>query len=731
MTAPHDDASQFPALERLARRPGRVPFIAQLEAADCGAACLAMVVRYWGGGASLQEIRAKVGSARDGVDALTLLRAAEELGLRGRGLRLEPEDLRHLPGGAILHWEFHHFVVFERVTRRGVVIVDPGHGRRVVPHARFRKSFTGVALVFEPVAPLAPAEPGASPLARYARLVLSQRGLLAKVVTVSVALRLLGLALPVLLGIVVDRVVPRGDRDLLLVLAVGVGGMLLVLLLSQLVRAHLLLELRTQLDTRMTLGFLDHLVALPYGFFQRRSTGDLLLRVAGNTAIRERLTTSVLSSLLDGGLVAVYVVIAFLLAPSLALIAVALGALQVAVFLLSRRRVRELMSQDLESQARAQSYLVQMLAGIESLKVSGAERRSVQHWSNLYVDELNVALQRGRLDAVVASLRSVLTAAAPLVLLGYGALLVLDGSLSIGTMLAVNSIAIGFLGPLDLLVEAALSLAGVRSYVDRLDDVLSAAPERAGGTAPARLSGAVEVRDLSFRYGPTGPLVVKDVSVAFPAGAMIAIVGRSGSGKSTLARLVLGLYEPTGGRILFDGQNLAEIDVRALRRQLGIVPQQPYIFSGTVRDNIALADPSQPLDRVVAAARRACVHDDIVAMPMGYDTPISDGGATLSGGQRQRLALARALLDEPAILLLDEATSSLDAATERAVMDQLAALSCTRIVIAHRLSTIARADLIVVMEDGAIVEMGRHDALLAKNGAYRRLVGGQLAGDVA
>ena len=706
--------------------PRPIPFVAQVELADCGAACVAMVLAHHGAPRRLDDVRRAIGSGRDGVDALALLRGAEALGLRGRGVRLEAEALRELPTGAILHWEFNHFVVFEKVTRTGAVIVDPAYGRREVPLARVRRSFTGVALILEPAAPLAASPDRRRPFARYVRMVADQRRLLGRALSTSIMLRALALALPLVTGLVVDRLVPRGDRALLPIIAIGLGLVLVLQVLASLVRAHGLLELRSRVDARLSVGFLEHLLALPYDFFQRRSTGDLMLRVAGNTAIRERLTTALLAALLDGPLVIVYAALALWRAPALAAIALGLGGLQVALYLLSRRRIRELTAADLESQARAQSYLAQLLAGVESLKVAGAERRAVHRWADLYAAELNVAIARGRLDALLGSLRGALTTGGPLALLVAGAAMVLDGQLSLGTMLAVNGLAIGFLTPLDALVDAALAVASLHGYVARLDDVLATDVEQPEARSDApRLRGTIALRNVSFRYGPTAPPVLRRVDLEIPAGAMVAIVGRSGSGKSTLARLLLGLYQPTEGRVLFDETDLASLDVRGVRRQLGVVPQAPHIFAGSVRDNIALGAPGVSHDRVVAAARRAGIDGEIQQLAMGYDTPMADGGATLSGGQRQRLALARALVGQPAVLLLDEATSSLDAITEREVMTNLAELACTRVVIAHRLSTIAAADLIVVLEDGAVVGTGTHGELLARAGAYAALVNHQ------
>lgn len=718
------------ALRRIGgRRRGRVPYVQQLEAADCGAACLAMVSAYHGRTVSLDVARGAAGVSQ-GVDAGSLVRGAEQLGLRGRGIQLDLADLHYVPRGSILHWDFNHFVVLDRVRRRAVEIVDPAYGRRTIPLERFSKHFTGVALVFDPLESFVATPPGRSKVWQYLGQLFAQPSLVARVIVTSVALRVLALALPILTAMIVDRVVPRGDYKLLHVVGVGIAGVLGFQLLASLIRAHLLIELRTKLDTKMTFGFVAHLLSLPYAFFNRRSAGDLLLRVASNTQIRDLLTSSLLSTLLDGGLAIVYLVLLGLLSPVLALVSIGAALLQVIVLLASRHRYARLTAQDLESQARAHSYLVQMLVGIETLKIAGAEDRALEQWANLYVDELNVALARSRMSAVIDSINAVLAAAAPLLLLGVGAVLVLDARLTLGTMLATTALASGFLVPLQSLLNSALQLQMLGSYVDRIDDVLSAAPEqvRRGAIAPPRLTGAIEVKGVSFKYGPNDPLVVRDVTLRVQPGSTVAIVGRSGSGKSTLAALLLGLHRPSEGRIVYDGYDLAELDHKLLRQQLGMVPQAPFIFSGSIRMNIALTDPTMSFDRLVAAAKRADIDTDIRAMGMGYETIVADGGATLSGGQRQRLALARALVHDPAVLLLDEATSSLDATTERTVMEKLRELRATRIVIAHRLSTIVRADLIVVMQAGAVVETGTHAELVRAGGPYAALVADQTFG---
>jgi ATP-binding cassette, subfamily B, bacterial len=727
--APQPLAARFPALARLGMGGRRsIPFVQQLDATECGAACLAMVLGFLGKDVSLEAVRDRCGGGRDGVSARTIIDVAPHFGLRGRGVKLELDQLGLLrPGTTILHWEFQHFVVLAGIGADAVEIVDPALGRRSIPMEEFQRAFTGVALLFEPGELFRRGKrPGV--LLPAIGHIIRESGLLGRIVVTSLALQGCGLTLPLLTGQVVDRVLPRGDRGLLVVLLAGLAVLLVFRTLAQLVRGHLLLHLKTLLDARMSLGFLDHLVRLPLAFFQRRGAGDLMMRLNSNSIVREHLTHTVVSGLIDGALVLVSLVILLLGSRALAAVALLAAGLEAGIYLAFRRRQRELAVRELDVEARAHSHEVELLTAIETLKSSGCEDRAVGRWSNLLVDRLNVRLRRDGLSLATGAAADAVRAAAPLALLAVGALQVLQGHLTLGSMLALAAIAANFFEPLAGLIQTAGGLELVRAYLARVNDVLETTPEQSpGATLPAhRLEGAIRLEDVTFRYHPQAAPAVVEVSAEIRPGQFVAVVGPSGSGKTTLAHLLTGLYRPQAGRVLFDGRDAATLDLGELRRQLGVVNQSFALFGTTIRENIALADPALPLAEVERAARLACLHEEIAALPLGYNTPLLDRGTALSGGQRQRVALARALVRQPRILLLDEATSALDAATERQVQGALQTLDCTRVVIAHRLSTVRAADLILVMEEGALVEAGDHQTLLDQGGAYARLVAAQL-----
>jgi ABC-type bacteriocin/lantibiotic exporter with double-glycine peptidase domain len=698
-----------------------------MEEADCGAACLAMALGYFGRLMSLDELRVMTGTGRDGVTALSLVQAARASGLTARGVQANLSALRQLPRGTILHWEFSHFVVLDRATRQGIHVVDPARGRCVIREDELRRAYTGVAIVLEPGPGFVNGGNRDRGTWRYVRPILRQARGLGQVLMTSLILRITALAIPLTTALVIDELVPRDDSHLLGVLAIGVLLVIGYQLLGAFLRGNQLLELRTRLDMGLTMGFVDHLVELPYSFFLRRSAGDLMMRMQSNTSVRDILTSGSLSAVLDGAFASLYLVLLFIVSPVLGLLVLVLALVQILVLIASWRRNRRLMSDSLQAQARSQSYAYELLAGIETLKAAGAEHRAAAHWGTLFRRQVSIDLARGRLTAAVDSVMGTLTVGAPLLVLLAGTLQVVDGQITLGAMFSASALAAGFLSPLGTLVSSGLQLQLLASYVERINDVLDTPREQASGRPrrAAPLAGAVQADRVSFRYSELAPLVVSDVSLEVHPGQHIGIVGRSGSGKSTLAHLLLGLYRPIEGRVCFDGNDLAGLDVRSVRRQLGIVTQHPYVFGSTIRQNIALIDPALPLEEVARAAELACIDTDIKAMPLGYDTPLHDGGGSLSGGQRQRIALARALVSRPAILLLDEATSELDTVTEEMVYRNLAAVRATTIVIAHRLSTIRNADVIIVMDGGRIAEAGTHQELLALGGAYAALARAQ------
>ena len=713
-----------PALRRLGQPASRrFPFYAQTSQVDCGAACLAMVLAYFGKHLPLTEVSSVLGTHLGVTDAAQLLDTARWYGLLGRGIRIEDErEFSKLPRGTILHWKFNHFVVFDRDAGRQLKIIDPGKGLRSVSKEEFSKSFTGVALVFSPSDSFELSEER-SGLKRLSTKIFGHRADLLKIASITVLSQVFVLALPVAIGIIVDRVVPHRDVALLNVLVLGVVMIIAYKLACSIFRQLLLVRLRTTLDAEMTFGFFDHLISLPYHYFVQRSSGDLMLRIQSNSMVREVLTSGAVSVLLDGSLIGIYLLVLALSDLRIAMVTGVLGATRIGIFILVRYRQRALAAETVEARSKSRGYELQMINGIETLKGSGRDENALEAWSNLYVDELNALHREGTLNAWVNSALETLSTASPLVLLAFGAHLVLGNEMSLGKMLALVALGAGFLDPLSSLISTSLSIERLRGVLSRIDDVVDTPREqtRSEKIPVQSLSGQIEIEDVSFRYSPISPMILKHHTLFIKPGQFVAVVGASGCGKSTLVRILFGLYPPTEGIVRYDGVDLSRLDLRRVRSMMGIVTQDSYIFGTTVRQNIALAEPSAPLTKIKAAAIKASIHDEIMALPMGYGTLLADGGASLSGGQRQRLAIARALFGRPKLLLLDEAMSAVDSVTEKRIFDQLHRLDATKVIVTHRMMNVVNSDTILVLDDGQIVERGTHVELMKNPGLYREL----------
>lgn len=704
------------------QRGRRVPVRFQAAGNDCAPACLAMVLGAFGHHVPVATLRESMGAFRDGTSASAITRVAEQYGLRAEGFSTGLDDLRHLPTPAILHWNFKHYVVLEKWTRAGARIVDPAHGRRRVSRAELDRCYTGVALVFDPEAAFRTSESLPSPWRRYIGMAVKARSAMVRIFSLSLVLQVLGLLLPLLTKFVVDWVIPSERLGLLSLFAASAVVVFSVHGLCHWLRGRLVITLQAHLDSTLMTTLCRHLLRLPYAFFQQRSTGDLLMRIGSSAAVRDIMAQQLVTLVLDGGMVIVYLIAMLLTSPLLTGVAVLFGAAQIVLGLSAARVIRRLTDDEIRTQSAAQSFLVELLRGIETVKSSAAEERCFSRWRDLFNGQLAASVQRQKAANLAGAAGLVLTIAAPIALLLVGCHQVLQGSLSLGTVLGFSALAAAFLNPLASIVDSVqrIEVAGV--HMHRLDEVFSEETERLGGDGPGLLSGAVRIEGLGFRYSPESPFVLKNVQLEIRPGEFVAIVGPSGSGKSTLMKVLLGLYPPTEGAIYYDEALLDQIDMRALREQIGVVLQGGYVFSDSVRSNVAFGQVDLSPEVISEALAAADLESFLEGLPMGLETRLSEAADNISGGQRQRLSIARALIGRPKLVILDEPTSELDTVSEARIFDRIAAMGITRIVVAHRLTTVKTADRIVVLNKGRIVQAGTHEMLMRSGGLYSQLV---------
>lgn len=705
----------------------RTPVILQMEAVECGAAALAMVLGYYGAWIPLEQLRISCGVSRDGSKASNIVKAARQYGLDAKGYSVEPAVLRGFPVPCIIHWDFNHFVVLEGFDGRFASINDPATGRRRVDMAELDRAFTGVVLTFRPgetFRPVGQKPQGTRLLLRELR---QSKVAAFLIIVVSVAMVIPNIVVAGFSKIFIDEILIQQLHSWLAPLLIGMAATAAFRAALTMVRQSLLTRLQTKLTVVMASRFLWRLMSLPIEFFTQRHAGDIASRVDANEQV---------ARLLSGGIAAnaLSLMSVLLFAAAMAVYDVPLAVICVAISLLNLLLLRAVSAkrQDLSyklsiEQGKLFGATVSAVRTIETIKASGLEDDAFDKWSGLQARTLNAQQQLGASSVALDMIPTLLSGLTSAAILGLGGWRVIDGAMTLGSLVAFQSLAANFSEPFANLVNYFGGLQTIKGTLERLEDIYKyPLPKRAVGAvsdeSKPKLSGKIELRALSFGYSILEPPLLPDLSLVIQPGSRVAIVGVSGSGKSTLGRLLCGLYRPWSGEILFDGRSLADIPPAVFANSVAYVDQDIFLFEGSARDNLTFWDSTVEQRKLTKAAHDAAIHQDLATRPGNYDCYVNEGGTNFSGGQRQRIEIARALVGDPSILVLDEATAALDPITEKAIDDNLRRRGCTCIIIAHRLSTIRDCDEIIVLDRGTIVERGKHEDLVARQGFYTKLV---------
>ncbi|MGF1537818.1 MAG: ABC transporter transmembrane domain-containing protein [Elainellaceae cyanobacterium] len=710
----------------------RYPWVEQQSSSDCGAACLAMISQYWGKRLPLNVLRERANVGRSGASLRGLAKAAEGLGYQSRPVRASLGRMAEQANPWIAHWQGNHYVVVYGVTRHQVAIADPALGRQSVSQEHFASRWTGYGLLLDPTIALHQTEFKQATLGRYLGALLPYRSLALQVIGLSLLLQIFGLVTPLFTQLILDQVVVQKSTETLNVFAIGlvIFGIWSIAMSS--VRQYLLGYFSNRLDLTLISGFIRHAMSLPLKFFESRRVGDIITRVQENQKIQRFLIGQVVLAWLN--FVTGFVYLGLMLYYNWRLTLLVLGLIPPIVLLTlgSTPFLRRISRQIFKEAADQNSALVEMISGIHTIKSAAAERELRWAWEEHLTRQLNARFRGQKFGIGLQAANGLVNTLGSTILLWYGASLVIQDQLTIGQFVAFNMMIGYVISPVIALANLWDELQEVLISVERLNDVFETQPEEAAGQTMLTLPpirGDVLFKDVTFCYSSDAERnTLQNISFEIGAGQTVAIVGRSGSGKSTLVKLLEGLYRPGEGRISIDGHDIRHVSPASLRSQLGVVPQECFLFSGTILENIMLHRPEFALEDAVEAAKMAEAHGFIQALPLGYGTLVGERGATLSGGQRQRIAIARALLSRPRILILDEATSSLDTESERRFQANLAHISRDRttFIIAHRLSTVRHADQILVLDNGILAEIGTHQTLMDQRGLYHHLVQQQL-----
>lgn len=709
----------------------RVPMIMQMEALECGAACLDMILAYYERWIPLEEIRADCGVSRDGSKAVNMLKAARSHGMIAKGYRFSAEELQsRVKFPCILFWNNNHFVVLCGFRGGKAVVNDPAKGNCTLSMQEFKSSFSGICLTCEPGEDFQPCGKPKSIMAFAVKRLKGSGSTIAFVAMTTVIVSLMGILSPAFSRVLLDRLLTGEDPEWVTPFFLCLSAITILQIAVELIRDVNLLKLNGRMAAVGNTSYLWHILHLPMEFFSQRLAGDIQRRQQDNAQIAERVVNTLVPLVLNAVMMVVYLLVMFRFGPLLACVGVSTVLINVILArVISQKRInitRVQMRNDAQMMAATTSGISMM----ETIKAAGAEDGFFRHWAGLLASANVQDVKFKRLNTFLGGIPALLSSLTSVAVLSLGVLLTMDGQFTAGMILAFQGFLTAFMKPAEEMISAGQDLQEMRASMERVEDVMEYpedhhfAPEDAedGDAAYSKLTGLIELKNVTFGYSRLDEPLIRDLSLTIRPGQRIAIVGGSGCGKSTIAKLIAGLYRPMSGEILYDGKKITEISKSVFTGSLGVVDQDITIFEDTIANNIRMWDSSIEDFEVIMAARDAQLHSDIIQRDGGYQNKLTEGGRNLSGGQRQRLEIARVLAQDPTIIILDEATSALDAKTEHEVVRHIHDRGITCLVVAHRLSTIRDCDEIIVLDHGVIAERGRHEELYQKGGLYTRLV---------
>ena len=703
----------------------KVPQVMQMEVVECGAASLTMILAHYGKWLPLEEVRAACGVSRDGSSAKMILQAARNYGLDAKGFRMSPEALEGKQP-AIIHWNFEHFVVFRGFDRKGrACINDPGIGPVKWPMEEFRKHYTGVCLTFEPTEKF---EKGGQQTSILSYMKKNLNGVSeAFWLTFSFALMgaFVALLSPLFTRIFLDEILSGKNADWVKWFFIGMGALAVFQFFVVLLQSRYTKRVAGALALKSNKDYLRHMLRLPMSYFAMRHVGDLQQRMHLNQEITNSLIEVLAPQVINIGLLVLYLFLMFSYSFWLTIIGfVAAGVNLAIVHYFANLRINLIRSME-QSEGQYFSATISCIDNMESIKAAGAETGFFKYWSGLWAHKFNVNANADKQQAQVALLPVMANALCSVAVLVLGAYLILQGDLTVGMLMAFQGFMGSFLAPVNELVNGSQKIVEMRSQMERVEDVMKYPEDHRDSEKEilqGKLGGLLEMKHVTFGYSPIQPPLIEDFNLRVEPGHSVALVGPSGCGKSTLAKLISGLYKPWSGEILFDGRPIESIPNEELTNSVAVIDQNVVLFDDTIAQNIRMWDPSIEDFTLMMACNDAEIRADIVSRPEGFDTKIVKGGQNFSGGQRQRFEIATALAREPMVLIMDEATSALDPKTEDEVMKRIRSMGPTQIIVAHRLSTIRDCDEIIVMDQGKILQRGRHEELIAQEGFYQQLM---------